>query len=412
MGILKKLQLGMLVFGISMGLVFPLYASFFVEYKTGMQLWFNAGCIIAGLMVGGFSYFLVKLILVKQLSQMALICKKISSGKIDSLLNLNSPDAIGEIAEGFNFMITTLQKVFSQITSGVNKMNNVSGALSTISSSLQQTVDREVSNISQATSATTVALESIRQMSTDLQNASEYSKDINNHSHIAEDILSESIRTMRETKKNMTNALSLMDKLSSQSSDISEIISIIDDIAGQTNLLALNAAIEAARAGEQGRGFAVVADEVRKLAEKTVSSTKRTGDIIISLQNGVEQITDAIKEHSDLVDSLQESVDRSTQTINSVFQSVNKIADIIEGIYSSINKQTESHNNINELIDKINEAFNEIQLITKDVVSEGRNINEFSHYLQSTIQTFAEKTATHGSGQDTCDLNIPDHIVH
>ena len=98
----------MLIFGISMGFIFPLYARFFVNFKPGMQLWFDIGCVLAGIMVGGFSYFLTKVILVKQLAKIASACRDISSGKINTIVTLNSPDAIGEIADGFNIMVRTL----------------------------------------------------------------------------------------------------------------------------------------------------------------------------------------------------------------------------------------------------------------------------------------------------------------
>ena len=86
LGILKRLQAGMMVFGLAMGLIFPLYAMLFVEFRAGMQIWFNLGCIIAGLMVGGFSYLLVKLILLRHLRQLASGCRQVAKGSLRSRL--------------------------------------------------------------------------------------------------------------------------------------------------------------------------------------------------------------------------------------------------------------------------------------------------------------------------------------
>lgn len=188
----------------------------------------------------------------------------------------------------------------------------------------------------------------------------------------------------------MNNAIRHMEELSTQSHDISEIISMIDDVAEQTNLLALNAAIEAARAGEHGRGFVVVADEVKKLAEKTSASTKKTGEIIKSLQNGVENTITTVKNHCDLIITLQDSVDKSSKAMSSIYGNVDNISKIINQISDSVSQQSEAYKGINETMEKINITFNEIQQSTRHVASEGDSINEFTHYMMSLLNRFED----------------------
>jgi methyl-accepting chemotaxis protein len=138
-GILKRLQFGMMVFGIVMGLVFPLYAMLFVNFKPGMQIWFNLGCIIAGIMVGSFSYLLVKIILLKHLRRLAWACKEVTAGRLDVDIDLVSPDEIGEIVHGFNMMTSALQELFDEVKSGVINLGAVAGSLSAFSHELLQT---------------------------------------------------------------------------------------------------------------------------------------------------------------------------------------------------------------------------------------------------------------------------------
>lgn len=388
MGILRKLQLGMLLFGISMGCIFPLYARLFVEFKPGMQLWFDIGCVIAGIMVGGFSYFLTKWILVKQLMKIALACRDISAGKINTAVALNSPDSIGDIANGFNIMVRTLQELFTKLSGGIQNMTGVTDAISSMSETLTKTIEQEVIDVSNVTAATHESSDTVSHISDNLNKAGQFSREINEQADKTGQILSDSLETMQMTNQSVNNAITHMEELSDQSKDISEIISLIDDVAEQTNLLALNAAIEAARAGEHGRGFAVVADEVKKLAETTSASTKKTGEIIKSLQHGVEKTINTVKNHSNFVVTLQESLDKSSKAMSSIFGNVDNISNIINQISTSVSQQSEAFNDINETMEKVNSSFNEIHVSTKNVASEGDNINEFTHYMMSLLKRF------------------------
>ncbi len=160
-GILKRLQFGMMVFGIVMGLIFPLYATFFVDFKPGMQIWFNLGCIIAGIVVGAFSYLLVKIILLKHLRKLAWACREVTDGRLDVNIDLVSPDEIGEIVKGFNLMTSTLQELFDEVKSGVKNLGGVAGSLSAFSHELVEIIGEQrghVTNISAATNEATAMI--------------------------------------------------------------------------------------------------------------------------------------------------------------------------------------------------------------------------------------------------------------
>jgi methyl-accepting chemotaxis protein len=265
-GILKRLQFGMMVFGIAMGLVFPVYAMFFVDFKPGMQVWFTLGCIIAGFIVGGFSFMLVKIILLGHLRKLASACREVTAGRFDVRVNLDSPDEIGEIVYGFNMMINTLQELFEEVRTGVKNLLGVAGNLSTFSHELVETVGEQRAHVTNISAATNEATVTINEISENLAMTVGYSKEIDESASQTDDQIFHSVQAMNQSSESMTKTVKLTETLSKQSKEISSILSIIGEIAQQTNLLSLNATVEAARAGKHGRGFAVVAGEVKELA--------------------------------------------------------------------------------------------------------------------------------------------------
>ncbi|UCH81725.1 MAG: methyl-accepting chemotaxis protein [Nitrospiraceae bacterium] len=136
-----------------------------------MQFWFDIGCIIAGIMVGGFSYFLTRWILVKQLAKIALACRDITSGKINTSVSLESPDSIGDIANGFNIMVHTLQELIQRLSGGVKNMTGVTVAISSMSDILAKTIEQEAMDVSNVTAATHKSAETVSHISDNLTKA-------------------------------------------------------------------------------------------------------------------------------------------------------------------------------------------------------------------------------------------------
>ena len=226
-GILKRLQLGMMVFGIAMGLIFPVYASFFVEFKPGLQIWFNLGCVIAGIMVGGFSYLLVKIILLGHLRKLASACKEVTAGRFDVRIDLESPDEIGEIASGFNIMIDTLQELFGEVRHGVKNMLGIAGNLSAFSHELVETIGEQRAHVTNISAATNEATVTIGEISENLAMTVGFSKEIDDNATQTDDQIYHSVQAMNQSSESMTKTVKLMEDLSIQSKEISSILSTI-----------------------------------------------------------------------------------------------------------------------------------------------------------------------------------------
>ncbi|OFZ18350.1 MAG: hypothetical protein A2X94_12415 [Bdellovibrionales bacterium GWB1_55_8] len=387
-GILRKLQIGMLIFGLAMGVVFPVYARFFVEFKPGMQNWFNLGCLLAGIAVGVFSYALVKLILLRELLKIASACRQVSQGDLQVSVDVRSPDAIGEIVGGFNGMTDDLRALLINIGDGVHKLKAVSDTLSALSGRLATTLDEQSGGLSQISSATHQASVTISDMSDSLTATAGFSTDIKHQAERTASLLLASDATMTETARSLARIVDSMSALSQQSKEVVAILAMIDGISRQTNLLSLNAAIEAARAGEHGKGFATVATEVKKLAEGSAESTKKIARIVSELRAGVDGAMKEMGHHSHQTEALRASISESTRAIQEILSNVNRIGEKIESLANASLEQKAAYGSISNSMEGIHSAFSEITNSSREATRESRIVREFADQLMRILGRF------------------------
>ncbi|MFW5499226.1 MULTISPECIES: methyl-accepting chemotaxis protein [unclassified Maridesulfovibrio] len=182
-----------------------------------------------------------------------------------------------------------------------------------------------------------------------------------------------------------------LDNLGQQADSIGHIMSVITDIADQTNLLALNAAIEAARAGEAGRGFAVVADEVRKLAEKTVSATNEVGEAINAIQNGTASSISRMEETSKVVESSTELAGQAGEAIDGIVEMINSTNEMVQAIATASEEQSAASEQINRSVAEVDEIAVE-NVTFMDQASEAmRSLSEMTESLNRVISELKSK---------------------
>ncbi|WP_034632815.1 methyl-accepting chemotaxis protein [Maridesulfovibrio bastinii] len=191
-----------------------------------------------------------------------------------------------------------------------------------------------------------------------------------------------------ERVDNETNLLSDgLNSLGVQAEDIDKVINVINDIADQTNLLALNAAIEAARAGEAGRGFAVVADEVRKLAEKTIEATKEVGEVVGAIQDGAKSNIDRMTNTSKMVQSSTDLADKAGSALQKILETVADTADQVRAIATAAEEQSATTEEIN----RSTEEVNRIAIETSESMEQSTRVtNELAKQAEELIQLINE----------------------
>ncbi len=226
-------------------------------------------------------------------------------------------------------------------------------------------------------------------------------------------VVSKTIRSMEQISESVQTSASRIEELGKRSEEISKIISVINDIADQTNLLALNAAIEAARAGEHGRGFAVVADEVRKLAERTAQATQEVGETVQAIQRDTVDAVSKMRQSSDDVQTGVELAAQAEGSLAEILQSYESVRGLIEGIRGVSGSQAQSANEIFRQLENVSglavAARNDAERLTGGVESLLRETRRHVSASSRQIEAVLAEPALTGSTSDLSKQAVEDN---
>ncbi len=211
---------------------------------------------------------------------------------------------------------------------------------------------------------------------------------------------------MRDIATVVKKSAENIEKLGESSKQIGEIISVIDDIADQTNLLALNAAIEAARAGEQGRGFAVVADEVRKLAERTTEATKQIASMIKGIQEETTEAVKAMNKGNQEVTSGIDLADKAGESLEEILSSTTEVMDMVNQIAAASEEQSATSEQISKNVQSISKVTSESASRIENVARSAEELSRLTNDLFSLMKRF--KISAMNTGQNLLKSDIDD----
>jgi methyl-accepting chemotaxis protein len=229
---------------------------------------------------------------------------------------------------------------------------------------------------------------SIEQVSENAKHVQEVSQSSNERSSEGGAVILQVTEDMHEIAEAVHSSSVIMEELGQQSDQIYSIVQVIKDIADQTNLLALNAAIEAARAGEQGRGFAVVADEVRKLAERTTRSTEEIAAMIGKIQGGTKQAIDSLEVGVERVNREVELAQQAGLSIQQIQSGTQEVGLAVDGISSAIREQSAASTEIARQVEKVAQMSEEISAATQTSTNTAFEMKALAQSLQGQVAQF------------------------
>lgn len=245
--------------------------------------------------IGFIAYLTVKTIAGPMQKLHAMVTRMREHNDFTVRVDVEQSDEIGELAQAFNQLVERMRHVIGQVNSSVAKLHD---AVSNVVASAEETRTGVLQQQTQAdlvATAMTEMVSTVQSVAESTTNAASAAEEADREANGGTAVVNQTVETINRLASEVEKATQVIEKLASESANIGTVLDVIRGIADQTNLLALNAAIEAARAGEQGRGFAVVADEVRSLAQRTQESTQEIQRMIEALQNGARASVDVMK---------------------------------------------------------------------------------------------------------------------
>lgn len=385
-------QMDQVTDGLSMGLdtlmgVAPLQVSSIVKEANTVRVGYVVGGTAAIFALMAIAYVFSSLI-IAPVSDVARYSITMAEGNFldDVTIKTRGKDEIGRMAEAFLGMSARLRDTIRQIVQDTVKVVDASAKLSSTSENLSQGSNEQAAQTEQVATSMAEMSQTIMDVAKNSGDASEAAGEASEVAAYGKDTSGYAINSIQSSAAVVKDASEIIEGLGGRSKEIGEIVAVITDIADQTNLLALNAAIEAARAGEQGRGFAVVADEVRKLAERTGKATEEIREKIRQIQGESEKSVDTMRKSKAEVDKGVELINAVSQTYDSIVAASAKSADMIQRIAAAAEEQSTA-------AEEVSQNMESISGISRRASEEASQIREASVSLAALAADLKKMTS-------------------
>jgi methyl-accepting chemotaxis protein len=355
------------------------------------DIWMAIGFFIVTLLVIGFTgFFVMNQIIIAPLTDLALKLQDICSGDGDltARLDVKGKTEFAWVAGSFNTFVKKIAKTISNISNTSEKLASASHNLAQISASTEQGVERQLAETTQVATAMEEMTATVQEVARNAVNASDAASTADTEAATGKSIVTHAVDQINQLASEVENAANVIHELENDSNSIGEVLSVIQGIAEQTNLLALNAAIEAARAGEQGRGFAVVADEVRTLASRTQNSTLEIQQTIERLQNRAKQAVSVMDNGRKQAASSVEQAASAGESITTISERIDTINDMNNQIAGAAEEQTAVAEEINRNINNISTVTNETSTGARKTSEACKELLELADHLRDTVGQF------------------------
>lgn len=346
--------------------------------------------ILVGAILIAFIAWMINRIVGRPLATYVNAIKNLADGEGDftKRFEQHSNDEIGSMATGFNRLLDRVHTSIKQSKIAADEVNHSANKLSDLAAqslSASQSQNKDTEQVAAASHQMSISAQDIAQNTND---AEHHANQANSEVRRVGDTITQTIHSIQHQSDTIHNSSSVVQELVDASHSISNVLSVINDIADQTNLLALNAAIEAARAGEQGRGFAVVADEVRLLASRTQKSTEEIRDMVERLQRSGKQASEQMGLSSKIAQENVQQAQVADDVLKSVLSSMDHISRLNAEIASAVNQQRDVAEDVSKNINQVREASDNNLRFNSETQSACRQLSQLAQDLHRQLSHY------------------------
>lgn len=330
----------------------------------------------------------VKKFVIRPIIHLGSAMDRLAHGDFTYAIVQKTQDEIGYLFEQVINVQRSLGALISQVVRATLSLSN--SAVILLGSSVQSSkyAENQSENATQIAAAAEEMASTAQEISKTVINVSAKSSDAQDIARAGQSVMQETVSSVDNASQATMQLSQMVEELSSSANEIGEIVNTIKDVADQTNLLALNAAIEAARAGEQGRGFAVVADEVRKLAERTLSATEDVTAKIGTIQSNAKETSVSMRHALSEVETVKNHTSEVIEALNRIFEFIEVLESEIQQISSSVEEQTTTSDHVASSITESEKMSNNVKEKASEVKHEVMNLIDMSAQLRSTSAKF------------------------
>lgn len=345
---------------------------------------------VAGLALalGVLAAWLITQQIIAPLRQTLSAAERIAQGDLSKDLVVTRRDEMGELQKRMQIMTVSLRQLIGGISEGVTKIASAAEQLSSVTQQTAVGVNNQKEETDQVAAAMNEMTATVMEVARNAEEASEAALQADQQAREGDAVVNDAIEQIERLASEVTNSTVAMSKLKSESDKIGGVLDVIKSVSQQTNLLALNAAIEAARAGEAGRGFAVVADEVRSLAQRTQQSTEEIEELIAALQNGTQQVVNALDASKSLTDSSVDLSRRAGSALEHITRTVSTIQNMNQQIATAGEEQSSVAEQINRSILNVRDISDQTAAASEQTAASSAELARLGVDLQGMVGKF------------------------
>ncbi|HTY38860.1 MAG TPA: methyl-accepting chemotaxis protein [Bacteroidota bacterium] len=343
------------------------------------------------LLIGWFASRMVT----RPIDNLVVVAQRVAGGDLTVSAEKHSRDEIGELIDSFNVMVEGLRKTVGQLLESSSAVASASAEISSSTEEMAAGAREQTNQAGEVASSVEEMTQTIVENSKNASTTADTARQAKEAAEQGGKVVIETVEGMRRIASVVIKSAETVKALGTSSNQIGEIVSVIDDIADQTNLLALNAAIEAARAGEQGRGFAVVADEVRKLADRTTKATKEISLMIKTIQSDTAGAVLSMEEGTKEVEEGIKLADKAGASLNQIVGVSQKVTDMVTQIAAASEQQSSASEQISKNVEAISNVTQETATGTQQISRAAEDLNRLTDNLQRLVSQFKLGDGSH-----------------